>query len=209
MHPNGDEVHKVYGDGYEITIKNKNVLVKGDCSITVEGDASLYVMGNKTERVDGNYSLIVNGDYNVQIKGGAEIASQKVLGLTSNPIFGGSLELNTGSLHINGDLTVEGTLRAGDIMSETRVDALLGMSAGPYGFVSLLGGLSIGIPVAFPGNISCIGLINAGIAVNSPFGNFLISEAVLMTDIVNTTLYDVHFHVGFKGPTGPPIPSMI
>ena len=29
MHPNGDEVHKVYGNGYEITIKDKNVLIKG------------------------------------------------------------------------------------------------------------------------------------------------------------------------------------
>ena len=25
MHPNGDEVHKIYGDGYEIITKNKNV----------------------------------------------------------------------------------------------------------------------------------------------------------------------------------------
>jgi hypothetical protein len=30
MYPNGDEVHKVYGTGYEIHLKGKNVLIKGD-----------------------------------------------------------------------------------------------------------------------------------------------------------------------------------
>jgi hypothetical protein len=25
MHPNGDQVHKVFGDDYEITIKNKDI----------------------------------------------------------------------------------------------------------------------------------------------------------------------------------------
>lgn len=41
MHPNGDEVHKVYGDGYEITIKDKNVLIEGNCNITVNGPCTL------------------------------------------------------------------------------------------------------------------------------------------------------------------------
>ena len=27
MHPNGDEVHKILGDGYEIILKDKNMLV--------------------------------------------------------------------------------------------------------------------------------------------------------------------------------------
>jgi hypothetical protein len=210
MHPNGDEVHKVYGDGYEITIKNKNVLIQGDCSITVNGDASFYVRGNRTERVDGDYSLVVNGDYNVQVQGGANIESQKPLSFVSNPLLGGYLDLNTGgTIQINGDLVVEGTLRAGDIFSETRVDALLGMSAGPYGFVSVLGGLSIGIPAAIPGNITCIGLINAGISITAPLGNFIISDSVLMTDVVNTSLFGSHFHFAKFGPTSSPIPKMI
>ena len=49
MHPNGDEVHKIIGDGYEITLKDKNMLVKGKLNITVEGDAYLWVQGNKVE----------------------------------------------------------------------------------------------------------------------------------------------------------------
>jgi hypothetical protein len=61
MHPNGDEVHKVYGDGYEITIKNKNVLIKGTCNITIEGDSNLHVLGDVIEKVDGSYTLDVTG----------------------------------------------------------------------------------------------------------------------------------------------------
>ena len=28
MHPDGSEVHKIYGNGYEIVLENKNVLIK-------------------------------------------------------------------------------------------------------------------------------------------------------------------------------------
>jgi hypothetical protein len=37
MQPNGDEVHKIYGDGYEIIYGNKNVQINGQCNITIYG----------------------------------------------------------------------------------------------------------------------------------------------------------------------------
>lgn len=210
MHPNGDEVHKVYGDGYEITIKDKNVLVQGKCNITILGDSVTEIQGNKYEVVRGDYNLVVNGDLNIQGRKGIDIASQEVTKLTSNPLFGGYLDLNTGGdLHIKGDCIVEGVLRAGDIFSETSVVATLGVQAGPYGFVSVLGGLSIGIPVAFPGMINCIGMINAQIMMTSPIGSFALMDAVLMTDTINTTLHNVHFHMTWKGPSSTAIPKMI
>ena len=52
MHPNGDEVHKIYGDGYEIITKNKNVLISGSCNITINGDSILHVKGNRKEIVE-------------------------------------------------------------------------------------------------------------------------------------------------------------
>ena len=36
MHPNGDQVHKVFGDDYEITIKNKCVLIVNPANILSE-----------------------------------------------------------------------------------------------------------------------------------------------------------------------------
>ena len=59
MHPNGDEVHKVYGDGYEITIKDKNVLIQGTCSVTIEGDSLVNVKGDKVEYIEGNYDAAI------------------------------------------------------------------------------------------------------------------------------------------------------
>jgi hypothetical protein len=100
----------------------------------------------------------------------------------------------------------------------------MGVYAGPYGFTSTLGGLSLGrptpaTPVASPGCIDIIGSITALGSVTAPTGNFLktniayasigISSAILMTDYINTFMYDIHFHPTPKGPSGFPIPSMI
>lgn len=63
MHPNGDEVHKVYGNGYEITVSNKNVLIKGNCDITIEGDCNLNIGGNMTGKAS---SWNLTGDVNIE-----------------------------------------------------------------------------------------------------------------------------------------------
>jgi hypothetical protein len=83
------------------------------------------------------------------------------------------------------------------------------VNAGPLGFVSLTGGLSIGFPGALAGNIICIGYINAGISVNSPLGFFGTMTAVWMTDVINKTIYSTHFHIAKGGPTTPPLFPMI
>lgn len=62
MVANGDRTLTIVGDGYEVVIKNKNILVKGDLNLTVEGnmrtlvkkDYILEVEGDKTEYVKGN-----------------------------------------------------------------------------------------------------------------------------------------------------------
>lgn len=59
---NGDRTLTIVGDGYEVVIKNKNVLIKGDLNLTVNGnmrtlvkkDYILEVEGDKTEYVKGN-----------------------------------------------------------------------------------------------------------------------------------------------------------
>lgn len=211
MHPNGDEVHKVYGDGYEITIQDKNVLVKGQCNITIEGDSVTEIKGSKYEVVRGDYNLIVNGNMQIEGQKKMTLSSQDVMSLTSNPVFGGYLDLNTGgTVHVKADLNVEGLLSAGEIHSQTSINAPLGgVQAGPLGFVSVTGGLAIGMPYAIPGIINCIGIINADILMSSPIGTFNLMDATLMTDNVNTRLHNFHIHPTPKGPSGPPRPKMI
>jgi hypothetical protein len=38
--------------------------------------------------------------------------------------------------------------------------------------------------------------VNAGVAMNSPLSNFGNMFAIMMTDVVNTTIYDTHTHLG-------------
>lgn len=210
IHSDGTEVHKVFGDGYEINIKNKNVLIRGVCNITVEGDAVMHVKGNKYERIDGNYEQEIRGDYTQVVKGEAKILSENDMTIGSNPGFAGSLRISTGDhLYLDSDLTIAGELTADKITSLTRIDAGTGVNAGPLGFVSVLGGLSLGIPVAVPGSIYTLGTINSVVSVNAPTGNFGLMSAILMTDVVNTTLHNFHLHPVPRGISGPPFPTMI
>jgi len=211
MHPNGDEVHKVYGDGYEITIKDKNVLIQGSCSVTINGDSVVNVKGNKIERIEKDYYLEVFGKMITYVHKDASINSDRNVTVGAGSEFDqGSIRLiSGGSVDVSGDLIVGGFMTADMITSLTRVDALEGMNAGPAGFVSVLGGLSIGFPIATPGNILCVGLINAGISMNAPSAFFGLMDAQLMTDQINTRIYSTHFHKTFKGPTSPPITKMI
>lgn len=216
MHPDGSEVHKVYGNGYEITVKDRNILVKGTCNITIEGDANINIKGNKTEYVEGNYDLKVGGNFSQLVNGITNVVSKNDMEIRAGASLLGSLKLTAGDVvSVRADFNVDGEITANKITSAGRIDALTGISAGPLGFVSVTGGLSIGIPVAIPTQINCIGMINAGISVNAvtsvnaPLANFGTMSAVMMTDIVNTTLYDIHTHLSPKGPTGPPRPSML
>ena len=111
------------------------------------------------------------------------------------------------SVKINGDLAVSSEIKAQKITSETRVDAGTGISAGALGFVTITGGLSVGIPVAIPEQILCAGTITSFSSVNAPLGNFGISSSVLAFDIVNQLIRKVHTHMSPKGVTSPPLNS--
>jgi hypothetical protein len=216
MHPNGDEVHKVYGDGYEIVIKNKNVLIKGTCNITINGDANMHVLGDHNVQVDGDYNLQVAGKMSQRVVGDISLSSDNDVSLTANENFGGSLRLAAADhLYLASDLVVGGSISADIINAETRVNAGTGVFAGPLGFVSGVGGLSLGVPsaatpVAVPGCINTVGAITSLASVNAPTANFALAkcgimDAVLMTDVINSTIYNYHIHPSPKGPTGPPM----
>jgi len=56
----GNEMRKIYGDSFEIDLKDKTILIKGDWNITVEGD--------KNELIEGDYNLQIMKDMNVDIR---------------------------------------------------------------------------------------------------------------------------------------------
>lgn len=209
MHPNGDLVIKSEGNQYEITVKDRNILVKGQCNITVLGDAVIDIQGDKTERIKGNFKQVVEGNYEQLVKKEARIISEGDMYLTANPGLGGTMSVSTGAMVVYSDVNIDGELTAKKITSQTRVDAGLGVSAGVEGFVSVTGGLSVGLPVAIPACIMAAGFINSETVVAAPLGTFGTMTAGLMTDFINTKIYNTHTHPSYRGPTGTPVAPMV
>jgi hypothetical protein len=206
IHSDGTEVHKILGDGYEIVAKDKNVLIKGVCNITINGDAIVNIKGNKYEKIEGDYEQEIEGNYTQLVRKKTRMISDDDMTLGANPSFLGTIRMVTGgSVYLDTDLRVDGSISGQLITSQTRVDAGTGVRAGPLGFVSQFGGLSIGTPAAIPGNIICAtpGIVYCS-TINSLIGNFGLSSSLWAFDQVNTPIYNTHIHSAPEGITGPP-----
>lgn len=232
IHSNGTEVHKIFGDGFEIIIKDKNVLVKGSCSITVMGDAVLDIKGDRTEHVGGNYRLKVDGDFIVSTDGNNYITCDGDLRLGAGASALGDISLIAGgNITASADVLVKGDLTASKIQSDTSVSAMTGgMFAGPLGFATI-GGITAGPMVglsktAVPGqmlfegsvyvvaglgigSVHAIGPITSAVEVTSPIGAFGVMGATWMHDIMNVGLNNIHIHPTPKGPSGPSLSPMV
>jgi len=210
MHPDGSEVHKIYGDGYEIVIGNKNVLIKGHCSVTIEGDSVVHVKGDKIEKIDGNLYQEISGEMITNIKGKTSLISNDDMTLGVGDPASGVLKVQTGdATFIEGDLSVTGSITGLSVNSQTKVNANTGVTAGHLGFVTEIGGVSVGIPVSSPiGTINCINTINAGVSVNAPFINGFMVSDVSGTMMGMRFVYNTHFHWAPRGPTSTPISPM-
>jgi len=212
MHPNGDEVHKIWGDGYYITLGDHNISIGVDdgqlakkLNITVFGDVNMQISGNKVENIDGDVTQHIKGNFTQIVEGYSDTTSQLGASITAGGGVSGGLQIKAANVNMDGNSRIRGNLNAGNIYSEGRVDTsdTGGMRAGVAGFVTPLGGLSVGYALAVPGNILCVGSINAGITVNaavsmfSPIGNFGTMKAGLMSDTVNSGIFNSHLHEGF------------
>ena len=187
MHPNGDEVHKVYGTGYEIHLKGKNVLIKGTCNITIEGDANMEVKGDHNVQVAGDYNILVGGKMNTRVVGDISLSCDNDISIAANENFGGSVRVAASDhVYVDSDLVVAGSVAADLVTAESRINAGTGVYAGPLGVYSL-------------GPVTSLALVTA------PLAQFGIMNAVLMSDIINKGIYNTHIHNSPKGPTSPPL----
>lgn len=217
MHPNGDQVHKIYGNGYTITLGDHNIAIgvaenaNNKCNITVYGDVNLNVKGDFYQEVDGDYNLHVKGRYSQTVDKLAVFTSAGDMTINAGGSLTGALRINTGDhVYMNGDLNVEGEMLATKITSTTRVDAGTGVGAGLAGVVSL-GGISAGGPIpAIPG------MITATVSVMAPLvmGTNMVYGTVLMDPTggppLMRSLYDSHTHISSSPgtPTLLPVPLM-
>ena len=201
MHPNGDEVHRIQGDGYEIIARDKNVLISGVCNITIEGDSILHVKGNRKELIDGDYSVVVKGDYTVTAQETASITSKDTVSL-----MGDTISLRTPDIVVTGNMVIDGALDAYTVSCAT-LTARAGVSCGVGDPGNPLKGQ---IPV-LPTGIFSATTITALLQVAAPLGTFGLMSAVLMTDTVNIGFHNAHVHISSKPglPTSLPKPRMI
>jgi hypothetical protein len=210
MHPNGDQVHKIVGDGYTITLGDHNIAIGVDdgnnakkLNITVYGDVNMHVTGDKHEMIDGNYTQHIKGNYNQTINGIATITGLSDMRVLAGTTKLHTLKVETPRLKLKGNLDVSGSIVAKLITSKTRVDAGLGVSAGSEGFVTVTGGLSIGIPIASSFQINCVGPITSFISVSAPSMTSITNGSIIGSDIVNRLLRALHIHPAPLGMTGP------
>ena len=195
---NGDEIHKIKGDGYEIVVKNHHVLIKGYCTVTIQGDSVLNVKGDVYQKIEGDVNQKVEGTMTSVVSGDVNIASEADVNISSGSLIG-QVNLNAPfGVHINSDLTVSGTISStGAIFSAENVMA--GKKVYGTQGLSTLAGINCGYPDAGP---LVPGVINASIKINVPTVN-----ALVVNDIIGSTMsmrikYSSHTHPGHVW--GPP-----
>lgn len=208
MHSDGDLVTKVVKDNYQIIAGRNNVLIKGVCNITIEGDSVVHVKGDKYERIDGNLIQEVRGNMTQTIVGETRMQSYGdvtyTVGDPNDALPSGAFYITAPEfVYIDSDLSVAGSASADMLTAITKVNAGTQVSAGPLGFVSELGGLAVGSPVATPLNVT------ASVAVKAPLIQGVIVRDVLGTMMTMRTQYNSHIHKAPKGPTSTPLRKML
>ena len=130
MHPNGDQVIKVFGESFDITIGKKNIYVTGACNIVVNGDCNMQVNGDYNHEVNGDYNLAVKGKYNLRAVGNMSISGDEDIGIAANEQFGGQLNLTASdSINLGSDVFVHGSVACDTLNADSRVNAGMGVYA--------------------------------------------------------------------------------
>jgi hypothetical protein len=219
MRANGNGEWKIQKDGYLVTLGDYNVSIGTDdgnnaqnLNLTVYGDVNMRVTGDKIETIEGNYEQHIKGNYTQVVEKTSRMTVIGDLDIAAGHDQLGSISMTAGDVvMVNSSLSVKNDVTAQLITSKTRVDAIMGMSAGAYGFVTLEGGVAVGVPAASPGkvitlsDVLCGGQVVAATQVLAPMGNFQTMKAVLMTDVVNKGIFAAHIHPTPKGPSGSPM----
>lgn len=187
MHPNGDEVHKIYGNGYEIVLQDKNVLITGVCNITVQGDSVLHVQGDAITQVDGTVYQNVNGSVKQLVSGNCEQTIQGDYDINAS----GDVNISAATVNINSDLNIRG-----DVAGTQSIAAIGNISAGLS--------VSANKSVETAGYMIAATTITAGVSVFAP----TVSDMFGSMEMFRLKV-DQHVHIGNRGfPTSPPTSPM-
>lgn len=208
MQPDGTEVHKLYGDSYEIVAGDKNVKIKGQCNITIDGACVVTINGDSVLNINGNSTQQVKGNVVQQINGYAKITSAGDMDLTSKE----DITMSAQNVYVNGDMAVRGT-----IASTLSISATNNVTAGMQMFAKLgivtPGYITAGSPVPLnmaPGSIHTTGWIQGQLATFGQMyglaglmGGTGLIKGVNVSDATRTmaadrAIYNGHRHTGVR-----------
>jgi hypothetical protein len=180
IHPDGTEVHKIYGDGYEIVTCNKKVLVKGSCTIAVDGNAAIEVKGNAWSTVKGNYSSVIEGNANIVSKKSINISADKEIVLAADQITLKAEQINSvGDLQLQGDLGMnETTYISGNLNVDGSVFAASGLLTPGSLVVGPLATVTPNKGMIFPLNFAVID-VGVGITMKAAVGISALAGAAI------------------------------
>ena len=195
---NGDVDTVVKGNNFTVVVRDNNVIIQGICNIEIHGDSKLHVYGNTITQIDGNMQAVVSGDTNIHSDGDIDVSSDGDVNISGSVVY-----LNSPSdVIVSGDLRVDGEITCAALSSKTNVTANYKIFG--VGGIETLGGINAGFVT--PGPVVPPGVITAISSIECPLATFGVMKSILMSDTLNSKIYDTHVHPSFKGPTG--IPSV-
>ena len=189
----GNVVHKIWGNGFEFIVKDKAVVVQGDCYITVMGNANLKVEKDAIVSVGQDLKMMTTGRTTIYSDTDMDITASGDLNITADSITLSA----TNSVDVNANLNVRS-----DILCAQSITATGNLNAGMnvYGTLSLQtpGYLLVGGAGAVGGLMAVGGAAIVGGTVTST--DFIAAETL--------TTFTTHVHSdpqgGVVGPPEPP-----
>lgn len=96
-HPDGTVVFKSVKDSFQITVKDQNVYVGGNCNITVKGDANIYSQGMMNLESDGDMIIRSGSNLLLGAEGKVEVVANADLHLGA----GGNIHEGASNIMMN------------------------------------------------------------------------------------------------------------
>ena len=145
----GNVTHKIVGTGFNIFMKDNNVIIQGQCNIEIYGDAEISCK---------NLSAHVKEDANIMVEGDLDINCDGDMGVTTTgdlTLVGDSVTLQAvDAVYIDSDLHVRG-----DIIGEQSISSYGNMTAGGHCYVT--GAIQVlGVKPASPSGVILPNIIN-------------------------------------------------